>query len=72
MFIRGAGAAFGILSIFFGSLHEGKYRDALSTPFARSPFPLAFCLFHKVLFKSDVAKALRFLRSIGFVNEPGS
>lgn len=72
MFIWGSGAAFGILSIFFGSLAEGKYRDALITPFALSPFPLGFWLFHKVLFKNDVDKALRFLRGLGFVNEPGS
>jgi len=70
MFIWGFGAAFGILSIFFGSLAEGKYRDALITPFAMSPFPLAFWLFHKLLFKNDVDKALRFLRSIGFTQEP--
>jgi hypothetical protein len=72
MFIWGSGAAFGILAIFFGSLAEGKYRDALITPFAMSPFPLAFWLFHKVIFKNDVDKALRFLRSLGFVNAPGS
>jgi hypothetical protein len=70
MFIWGFGAAFGILSIFFGSLSEGKYRDALITPFATLPFPLGFWLFHKVIFKNDVDKALRFLRSIGFVHEP--
>jgi hypothetical protein len=70
MFIWGFGAAFGILSIFFGSLSEGKYRDALITPFAKLPFPLGFWLFHKVLFKNDVDKALRFLRSIGFAHEP--
>jgi len=72
MFIWGFGAAFGILAIFFGSLAEGKYRDALITPFATSPFPLAFWLFHKLIFKNDVDKALRFLRSIGFVNAPGN
>jgi hypothetical protein len=72
MFIWGFGAAFGILAIFFGSLSEGKYKDALITPFAMSPFPLVFWLFHKVLFQNDTDKALRFLRSIGFVNEPSS
>ena len=72
MFIWGFGAAFGILSIFFGSLSEGKYRDALITPFAMSPFSLVFWLFHKVIFKNDVDKALRFLRSLGFVNAPGN
>jgi hypothetical protein len=70
MFIWGFGAAFGILSIFFGSLSEGKYRDALITPFATSPFPFGFWLFHKLIFKNDVDKALRFLRSLGFVNAP--
>jgi hypothetical protein len=70
MFIWGSGAAFGILAIFFGSLAEAKYQDALITPFAMLPFPLGFWLFHKVLFKNDVDKALRFLRSIGFVHEP--
>lgn len=70
MFTWDFGAAFGILSIFFGSLSEGKYRDALITPFALSPFPLAFWLFHKVIFKNDVDKALYFLRSLGFVNAP--
>jgi hypothetical protein len=70
MFIWGSGAAFGILAIFFGSLAEGKYRDALITPFATLPFPLGFWLFHKVIFKNDVDKALAFLRSLGFVHEP--
>jgi hypothetical protein len=70
MFIWGSGAAFGILAIFFGSLSEGKYRDALITPFATLPFPFGFWLFHKLIFKNDVDKALRFLDSIGFVNEP--
>ena len=64
------GAAFGILAIFFGSLAEGKYQDALITPFAMLPFPFGFWLFHKLLFKNDVDKALRFLRSIGFVHKP--
>jgi hypothetical protein len=72
MFIWGSGAAFGILAIFFGSLAEGKYQDALITPFAMLPFPFAFWLFHKLLFQNDVDKALRFLRSIGFVNAPDS
>jgi hypothetical protein len=72
MFIWGFGAAFGILAIFFGSLAEGKYRDALITPFAMLPFPLGFWLFHKVIFKNDVDKALAFLRSIGFANEPST
>ena len=70
MFIWGFGAAFGILSIFVGSLSEGKYRDALITPFATIPFPLGFWLFHKLIFKNDVDKALRFLRSIGFTHQP--
>ena len=70
MFIWGFGAAFGILSIFFGSLSEGKYRDALITPFATSPFPFGFWLFHKLIFKNDVDKALRFLRSLGFTHQP--
>jgi len=70
MFIWGFGAAFGIISIFFGSLAEGKYQDALITPFAMLPFPFGFWLFHKLLFKNEVDKALRFLRSIGFVHEP--
>jgi hypothetical protein len=65
MFIWGFGAAFGILSIFFGSISQGKYRDALITPFAMLPFPLGFWLLHKVGFKNDVDKAIRFLRSIG-------
>ncbi|RYY13807.1 MAG: hypothetical protein EOO36_15245 [Cytophagaceae bacterium] len=64
MFIWGFGAAFGILAILFSSLREGKYRDALITPFATSPFPFGFWLFHKVLFKNDVDKAVLFLRSL--------
>lgn len=65
MFIWGFGAAFGILSIFFGSISQGKYQDALITPFATLPFPFGFWLIHKVGFKNDVDKALSFLRSIG-------
>lgn len=68
MGIWGFGAAFGILAIFFSSLSDGNYRDALITPFAMSPFPFGFWLFHKVLFKNDVDKAVLFLRSLGIAS----
>jgi hypothetical protein len=65
MYFWGAGVLFGGFSIFFHSLSEGKYRDALITPFAFSPFYLGFWLMHQVGFKSDVDKCLLFLRAIG-------
>ncbi|RZK28175.1 MAG: hypothetical protein EOO61_22430 [Hymenobacter sp.] len=69
MYIWGFGVLFGSSSIFFGSLSEGKYRDALITPFAFIPFYLGFWFFHKVGFKDDVDKCLLFLRTIGIATK---
>ena len=65
MYFWGTGVLFGSFAIFFHSLDEGKYQDALITPFMFSPFYLGFWLIHYLSFGSDVDKLLLFLRSIG-------
>jgi hypothetical protein len=65
MYFWATGVLYGSFAIFFHSLSEGKYRDALITPFAFIPFYLGFWFMHKIGFKSDVDKCLLFLRTIG-------